>query len=474
MKTQIINRKNEDEGKIDELLDRGVEKVYPSKDILKKVLLSGKKLRLYQGFDPTGTKLHIGHMVGLRKLAQFQKLGHHVIFVIGDGTGQAGDPSGKTKSRHHLQSLTLSTHSDEPGVLRRMLESFGKEGINLESIKSEKVGEDVKFKIKIDEHKYKPELISKVVHSLVSQGFFTNQQLRQNAESYIEQASKILDFKGKNKVEILYNGDWLNKLTLIDILEIAQHFSVQQLIERDMFQERLKTGESINLREFLYPLLQGYDSVAMDVDLELGGTDQTFNMLAGRTLMKGMKNKEKFVMTTPLLSDSRGVKIGKSEGNLIGLTDAPSDLFGKIMSLGDDAIIPIFTLLTDIPTQEIAKFDLKKDAMNLKKRAASLVIEQLHGKTASKEAEEDFSNIFQNKKIPEIIEELRANEKELLSEVLIKNKFLSSKSEWKRLVLGNAVRDLSENKTITDVDFKISGDLTLKIGKKKFIKVLSK
>jgi len=393
------------EDKITELLTRGVDKIYPSKDGLEEALRSGKKLRLYQGFDPTGTKLHLGHMVGFRKHRQWQDLGHEVIFLIGDGTGQAGDPSGKKKTREK---------------------------------------------------------------------FFTQEELRENAKGYLSQASKIVSFDGPNPIKILYNGDWLNKLTLVDILNIAQHFSVQQLIERDMFQERLKAKESINLREFLYPLLQGYDSVAMDVDLELGGSDQTFNMLAGRTLMRGMKNKEKFVMTTPLLSDSKGVKIGKSEGNVIGLTDAPNDLFGKIMSLGDDAIIPMFTLLTDVPVEEINEFDLKKDAMSLKKRVAALIITQLHDEASAKSAEESFASTFQKKEIPEEIEEMEAKVGELLSEVLVKNKIILSKSEWRRLVLGNAIHDLSKNVTIVDVDTKISENLILKIGKKKFIKIIIK
>src|SRR6185436_20115729 len=283
---------------MEELLNRSVANIYPSKEALEEVLKSGKKLRLYQGFDPTGGKLHLGHMVGLRKHRQWQDLGHEVVFLIGDGTGEAGDPTGKKKTREK---------------------------------------------------------------------FFTSEELRANAKGYLEQASKIVRFEGENPIKIMYNGDWLNKLTKTDILNIAQNFSVQQMIERDMYQDRLKAGEEINMREFLYPLLQAYDSVAMDVDLELGGSDQTFNMLAGRSLMKAMKGKEKFVMTTPLLSDSKGVKIGKSEGNVIGLTDSPTDLFGKIMALGDDAIIPMFTLLTDVPLEEVVKFNLKKDAMSLKK-----------------------------------------------------------------------------------------------------------
>ena len=226
---------------IDELLTRAVDKIYPTREALEKLLRSGKKLRLYQGFDPSGIQLHIGHMTGLMKLRHFQKLGHHVIFLIGDGTGQAGDPSGKKRTREK---------------------------------------------------------------------FLTRKELRQNARDYVMQAAKLVDFEGKNAAEILYNGDWLNKLTLIDLLNLAGHFSLQQLEERDMFIERKKRSEEINMREFLYPLLQGYDSVAMSVDLELGGSDQTFNMLAGRKLVREIQSREKFVMTTPLLTDSSGKKIG--------------------------------------------------------------------------------------------------------------------------------------------------------------------
>ncbi len=400
-----IENKPKTKDKIEELLTRGVDKIYPNKQVLEETLRSGKKLKLYQGFDPTGTQLHIGHMVGFRKHRQWQDLGHEVIFLIGDGTGEAGDPTGKKKTREK---------------------------------------------------------------------FFTSAELRENAKGYLTQASKIVRFDGANPIKVMYNGDWLNKLTKTDILNIAEHFSLQQLIERDMFQERLKNKETINFREFLYPLLQAYDSVYLDVDLELGGSDQTFNMLAGRTLMKGMKNKEKFVMTTPLLTDSEGVKIGKSEGNVIALTDPAPELFGKIMSLGDDAIIPMFTLLTDVPVEEIEKFNLKKDAMTLKKLVASLIIEQLHDKTAAKTAEQIFSDTFQKKEIPEKMEEIKTKAGELLSEVLVKNKILASKGEWRRLVEGNGAHDLDKNITITDQNMKITENLTLKIGKKKFVKVIPK
>ena len=387
--------------KINELLTRGVDKIYPSKEALEKVLLSGKKLKLYQGFDPSGDKLHIGHMVGLRKHRQWQDLGHEVIFLIGDGTGQAGDPSGKKKTREK---------------------------------------------------------------------FFTAEELRNNAKDYLAQASKVVRFDGPNPIKILYNGDWLNKLTLIDILNIAQNFSVQQLIERDMFQERIKSGESINLREFLYPLLQGYDSVAMEVDLELGGSDQTFNMLTGRTLLRAMKDKEKFVMTTPLLSDSKGVKIGKSEGNVIGLTDEPSDLFGKVMSLGDDAVIPMFTLLTDIPMEEINSFDIKQNPLALKKHVARLLVSQLHSETEAKEAEENFENTFSNFFVPEDIAEANAASGVSLVDVLLREKIIDSKNEFRRLISEGAITNMETNEKISDLEAKVS-EGTYKIGKRRFIKI---
>ena len=390
--------------KIEELLTRSVAAIYPSKEKLREVLLSGKKLKLYQGFDPTGDKLHLGHMVGLRKHRQWQDLGHEVIFLIGDGTGEAGDPTGKKKTREK---------------------------------------------------------------------FFIGEELRANAKNYLTQAGKIVRFDGENPVKILYNGNWLDKLTKTDILNIAEHFSVQQLIERDMFQERIKIGETINLREFLYPLLQAYDSVAMEVDLELGGTDQTFNMLAGRMLLKAMKGKEKFVMTTPLLSDSAGVKIGKSEGNVIGLTDEPGDLFGKIMSLGDDAIIPMFTLLTDVPLAEINALDISKNPFELKKRVTSIIIETLHDKAKAKEARENFEKTFSRGEFPEDARVVETKRGVKLGDVLVENKIISSKTEFRRLVENGAISSASgkkiENPNILAEDLKEREEQKLRVGKKSFV-----
>jgi tyrosyl-tRNA synthetase len=394
---------------INHLLTRGVDTIYPSKEALESALRSGKKLTLYQGFDPTGTQLHIGHMVGFRKLREWQDLGHKVIFLIGDGTGLAGDPSGKMKARGR---------------------------------------------------------------------FMSRQELRDNAKAYLMQASKIVRFQGDNPIEIRYNGDWLTKLTLEEILDIAQNFSLQQMIERDMYQVRMKAGDSINLREFLYPLLQGYDSVAMNVDLELGGTDQTFNMLAGRTLVKNILGKEKFVMTVPLLADNRGVKIGKTEGNVIGLTDAPTDFYGKVMGLGDDAIIPCFTLLTDTPIEEIDQMKDKMAAgtnpMQFKKALARQLTAQLNTEKEADDAQLAFESTFQSRSVAvdsarEVI--LEKSDWNIL-DLLITISATDSKSEARRLVSGKAVdiNGIAVTETGTSVVV-ATGDM-IKVGKKTFVKIV--
>jgi tyrosyl-tRNA synthetase len=391
--------------KIYELLNRGVEKVYSTTEELEKVLRSGKKLKLYQGFDPTGIELHIGHMVGLRKLRQWQDLGHHVIFVIGDGTGQAGDPSGKTRSREK---------------------------------------------------------------------FLNQEELRKNAVDYVKQAGKIVRFEGENAAEIKFNGDWLNKLNLVDILNIAGHFSLQQMTERELYQERIKKGDSVNLREFLYPLLQAYDSVAMEVDLEIGGSDQMFNMLCGRTLLKAMKNKDKFVMTTPLLTDSKGVKIGKTEGNAIALTDKPEDLYAKIMALPDDVIVKGFEYLTDIPMEEIKKINESlrnnENPVVFKKKLAFEIVKQLNSEEAAKNAEQNFKNIVQKKEIPAEIRSVTAKTDALVLDIIVNEvKFASSKSEAKRLIEQGGV-SINEEK-ICDLNAKIKEGI-LKVGKTKFAKIV--
>ncbi|OGG16762.1 tyrosine--tRNA ligase [Candidatus Gottesmanbacteria bacterium RIFCSPHIGHO2_02_FULL_39_14] len=391
---------------INQVLTRGVDKIYPSSEALERILRSGKKIRLYQGFDPSGIQLHIGHLVGLIKLRQFQRLGHHVIFLIGDGTGQAGDPSGKTRTREK---------------------------------------------------------------------FLTNKELRQNAKDYVMQAAKIIDFEGENKAEILYNGDWLNKLNLKDLLEIAGHFTLQQLEERDLYEERKKKNLDINMREFIYPLLQGYDSVAMNVDLEIGGTDQTFNMLAGRKLVREIQHREKFVLTTPLLTDTSGKKIGKTEGNAIALTSKPNDLFGLIMNLPDTVIIKCFLFITDLPLTEIEEIKNKlqkgDNPMIFKKRLAFELVRMLNSQKEAASAQKYFENIFQKKKFEEVSTQEYNKEEIPLVDFLVNMQLAASKSQAKRLINQKAV-DV-DNNTIVDLNYIIKPEngLLIKVGKHKIIRL---
>lgn len=386
---------------IEEILTRGVANIYPSRESLESALLSGKKLKLYQGFDPTGIKLHIGHMVGLQKLRQWQELGHEVIFLIGDGTGQAGDPSGKTRARDK---------------------------------------------------------------------YLNNDELKENAREYVMQAGRIVKFDGPNPAKILYNGDWLNKLTLVDILDIADNFTLQQLEERDLYANRKKAGESINMREFLYPLLQAYDSVAMEVDLELGGDDQTFNMLCGRNLVKKMSGREKFVMTTPLLTDANGKKIGKTEGNVIALDSDPDDLYGMIMSLPDEVIVKCFEYITRVDMGEIREMEREiesgENPMVFKKKLAFEITQSLNSAEAAQRAQENFENVFSRKENPENIEERSVESKDIVN-IVVEVGYAASKSEARRLVEQRAVR--VDGQTVgLDKSFRSGEKFVLNVGKLKF------
>lgn len=394
--------------KIDELLTRGVAKIYPSREELERVLRSGKKLKLYQGFDPSGIQLHIGHMVGLKKLKQWQELGHEVIFLIGDGTGQAGDPSGKTRGREQ---------------------------------------------------------------------YLSNKELRDNARDYVLQAGKIVDFRGINPAKILYNGDWLNRLSLIDVLNIASNFTLQQLEERDMFVERKKRKEPINLREFLYPLLQGYDSVAMDVDLEVGGDDQTFNMLCGRTLVKHYLKKEKFVMTTPLLADTSGKKIGKTEGNVIALTAPPKEFLAMIMTLPDEVICDCLEYLTDLSLEEIntirKRISRGENPMIFKKKLAYLLCEMLNGKDAAGKALHEFENVVQKKELPKDIPALKITQSITLVDFFNQYNLSESKSFAKRLIEQGGVEIQGEKITDPKYILEPNTSVVIKIGRKKFVRINS-
>lgn len=391
--SKIITNTN----KIKEVLERGVENIYPSKQVLEKVLKSGKRIRLYCGFDPTAPNLHLGHAIALRKLAQFQKLGHEVIFLIGDFTATIGDPTDKTAIRKRL----------------------------------------------------------------------TKQQIQKNLKNYKKQASKILKFSGKNPARIMFNSKWNSKVKSEKLIDLGFNFTVQQMLVRDMFRKRLREDKQILLSEFLYPLFQAYDSVAMEVDLEIGGNDQTFNMLCGRDLMRKLKNKEKFVLTTKLLTDPQGQKMGKTEGNMINLDEDPKEMYGKIMAWPDSLINSGFELLTDV--KEIGQIK-PRDA---KAKLAREIVGIHHNKKTASDAEREFNRIFKEKRVPSQIPTKRMSVKKIvIVDLLIKTNLASSKSEAKRLIGQGAVK--LDNLIIKDWQKKITPKkgVIIRVGKRRFIKLI--
>ena len=395
--------------KIDELLTRRVDKIYPSKEALEKALRSGKKLRLYQGFDPSSPNLHIGHLVGLLKLAEFQALGHEVIFLIGDFTGMIGDPSGKAEARKVL----------------------------------------------------------------------TKKQVLANAKTYQDQAGIILNFSGKNPVQLKFNSEWNSKLKFTDVLKLAGHFTLQQLIERDMFQKRLKKSKEIYFNEFMYPLMQGYDSVAMKIDLEIGGSDQMFNMMAGRKLVKEILAKEKFVITTKLLVDAQGNKIGKTEGNVINIAQSSKDFYSQIMSLTDEAILPCFKLITKISLTKIKEIEkaLKKgeNPMKYKKMLAFELTKMLNNEEQAGKAQKEFEKIFQKGKLPTKIPKVKIRGGEWnIIDLLMEVKLCSSRSQAKRLVEQGGVEIDKIRIKDPKLKIKIKNGSVIRVGKRKFVRLIIK
>ncbi len=300
-------------------------------------------------------------------------------------------------------------------------------------------------------------------------------EVANNLKAYKKQASTFLSFSGSNAAEIKYNSAWLSKMNFAQVVELASNMTVQQMIERDMFSNRLKEGKPIHLHEFLYPLMQGYDSVAMDVDAEVGGNDQTFNMLAGRNLLRSLKNKEKFVLTTKLLVDSTGKKMGKSEGNMITLADSATDMFGKVMSGADSLIIPSYELCTRVSDEEIEKEKVflsnGGNPRDAKMRLGVVVVEVYHGKAAAEKAKESFVSVFSGGSMPSDVPEVKAVKGTALADFLISEKIVTSKTEFKRLVSEKAIKDFKGGSAIEAFDAKIDSDMDLKVGKHRFIKI---
>jgi tyrosyl-tRNA synthetase len=392
------------ESKQEELLSRGVSALYPSKEFINSKLSRGEKLIIYLGIDPTGPTLHLGHAIPLKKLGEFQKMGHKIILLMGDFTAMIGDPTDKSATRKQL----------------------------------------------------------------------THKEVLSNLKTYKKQASSLISFTGKNAAQFKFNSKWLKKMNFNDVLNLASNMTVSQMLERDMFEKRIEEGKPIFIHEFMYPLMQGYDSVAMNVDGEIGGNDQTFNMLTGRDLLKTLKNKEKFVITMKLLEDNSGKKMGKTEGNMVALSDSPEEMYGKIMSWSDSLIIPAFELCTNVSMMElenIAKEMIEGvNPRDLKMRLAKDITTIYHGEKKATQAEANFTSTFQKKEIPTDIEEISVSSGLLLVDALLSNNIVSSKSEFRRLVDEHAITNLDTNEKVTDSNTKVSNGV-YRIGKKRFCKI---
>ena len=398
---------------IDGVLSRSIKTIYPSKESLKKELLLGRQLRIYVGIDPTATYVHLGHSTNYILLQKFHELGHKIIVLIGDFTAMIGDPSDKTSLRKKL--------------------SF--------------------------------------------------EEVKENLKTFKRQIGKIVKLTDKkNPVQFSFNSKWLAKLSFGEVIELASNFTVQQMIERDAFQKRVRANKPLYLHEFFYPLMQGYDSVAMGVDIEIGGTDQIFNMLAGRILVKNLQKREKFVIATTLLENPiTGEKLmSKSLGTGIALNDSPSDMYGKTMRLPDEAIAQCFIDCTFWSLDEINKKEVKVKNGSLgyrdfKMLLAYEVVKIYHGKKKAKMAQETFIKTFQKREVDVgKISKIKVSSGELLADILVKNKIVVSKNEFRRLLTEGAISDINTKGRVTDPYLKINSESAFKIGKKRFVKIIIK
>jgi len=381
------------------LLRRGVAEIIVE-DEMRGLLRSGKKLRLKEGFDPSFPDIHLGHMVSLRKLRQFQELGHQVVLIVADWTARIGDPSGASATRPML----------------------------------------------------------------------TEAQVRANAQTYMEQFFKIVD---KAKTEVRWQSEWFDKFTLTEVLQLTSKFTVAQFLAREDFNARYSDGRPIALIEFMYPLLQAYDSVAIEADVEFGGTDQKFNFLVGRELQSMMGQPPQQCFMTPLLVGTDGSqKMSKSLGNYIGVTEPPDSIYGKTMSIRDDLIIQYFELVTDVPDAELAEFrqalaDNAVNPMELKKRLARELVTQLYDKRSADDAQRNFERVHQKGEIPEEIE-LGTKSGSILQDYLVANRLAKSKSEARRLIEQGAV--YINGKKVMDANYIFPKDTIIRVGKRRFIK----
>ena len=394
------------------IIASGVDRIVPESALIEK-LKRNQPLNIKLGVDPTAPDIHIGHAVPLRKLRQFQDLGHHVTLIIGDGTALIGDPSGRNSTRPQL----------------------------------------------------------------------TREQIEHNAQTYVDQAFKVLD---PEKTTLVYNSEWLLPLNLEQMLGLASKFTVARILERDDFHNRYTNNQPISVHEFLYPIMQAFDSVTIKADVELGGSDQLFNLLAGRELMEKMGMEPQVCLTLPLLEGTDGVqKMSKSYGNYIGVTDEPADMFGKVMSIPDEIMVKYFRLASTVPVDEIDEIErgLAADELHpnkVKRQLARNIVAAYHGEEAAVAAEEQFDLVFKAHEIPDDIPEFAADltpndeGKVYLAKLLADAGLAQSTGEARRLIDGGGVKVNGEPVPAKayNVDPSLLEGATIQVGKRKFAKLV--
>jgi tyrosyl-tRNA synthetase len=409
------------------LLKRGTIEVFTEAELTEKLAQAAKarsQLRIKLGLDPTSPDIHLGHTVVLRKMRQFQDLGHKAVLIIGDYTARIGDPSGQDSTRPMLSTDQI-----------RIGDPSGQDS---------------------------------------TRPMLSTDQIEKNAKTYFEQAGKILD-TSKKKLEIRYNSEWLEKLTAMEIIQLVAKKTVAQMLQRDSFKKRLKADEDVFMHEFLYPLMQGYDSVVVKSDVELGGTDQTFNNLIGRDIQRAYDQPPQIVITMPILVGLDGKeKMSKSKGNYVGVTDEPNDMFGKVMSISDDMMENYFTLLTDLPSEKIA--DLVDPDNTHPKEAKVLlgkaVVTDYYDKAAAQSAAAHFEKVFAQKQLPDDIPEVVITDPAIsVKQLLLTCRLVETGGEAKRMVAQGAVT--VDGDKITDPNAEISPKtgMVVQVGKRKFAKL---
>lgn len=394
-----------DEKKIDEFLNRGVIiNALPTKDELKKLLTSGKRIKIYMGFDATANTLHLSHAKNIMLLEEFRKLGHEAILLFGDFTARIGDPSGQQGTRKSL----------------------------------------------------------------------SKKEVLKNVKDWQKQIKNLMNFNDKvNPPRILFNSKWLAKMNMEKVLELASNITVSQMIERDMFQKRIKEGKHIFLHEFMYPLLQGYDSVAMDIDVELCGTDQIFNALMGRTLLRKTKNREKIVAVVGLMENPKtGEVMSKSRGTGVFLNTTPQEMYGAIMAQPDEMIRVLFINCTKLSLRQIEDVLISQNPLNAKKFVAKEIVRIIHGEKMAEKAEESFIKTFQKKERPNDVEAIEINGKkdDLLINLFLENRIISSKSDYRRLIESRSITNLDKKQKISSAN-QLAENGVYRIGKKRFCKI---